>query len=117
MKNFQLTRQEMVDHINNGGSVMHDGEIITSVSGLPSPASLAKGDPASAAQTRKELMEEQARILAQLSELENDDFEPAPPKLDAKEIKDDKPKVEVAPSVKPMRDPETGKPIKPETAG
>jgi hypothetical protein len=44
-----LTREEMSQVIRDGGSVLHEGRLYTTIDGLPSEAALAKGDPAKAA--------------------------------------------------------------------
>ncbi len=44
-----LTRQQMIDTINGGGSVLFSGRLVTKVENLPSPADLATTDEERAA--------------------------------------------------------------------
>jgi len=65
-----LTRAEMEQVIANGGSVLHQGTLISSVDRLPSAADLAKGDPeaetaaANAMQQQIDALQEQIAKLS-----------------------------------------------------
>jgi hypothetical protein len=66
-----LTRPEMEAIIGRGESVLHGGEVITNVAGLPSEAALAKGDPARENQAEKALKAQIAELEGQLSLLKS----------------------------------------------
>lgn len=64
-----LTRFEMETVIRGGGSVSHNGRIITRVEDLPSAASLAVGDPIAEATAREDLQRQIEALSAQLAQL------------------------------------------------
>lgn len=63
----RLSRKDMEEVIKGGGSVLHDGRIITSVEDLPKPEELAETDAeraATAEDLRREIAERQDRLAA-----------------------------------------------------
>jgi hypothetical protein len=57
-----LTRQQMVDVINGGGSVLHNGQILTHVSQLPGEEVIA--------QTEEEKAEAAAKLKSEIEALQ-----------------------------------------------
>lgn len=67
---MKLTRGEMERVIQEGGSVLHNGQVIAQIDHLPSAAELAQGDPVAEARTASELDEQIAKLQAQKGTLE-----------------------------------------------
>ena len=64
-----MTRKEMQEILEAGGSVLHGRQIITDPAHLPSAADLAKGDPAAEATATADLKAQLAEVQRQLAEL------------------------------------------------
>jgi hypothetical protein len=75
-----LSREQMEAVIRSGGSVLHQGRIISRIEALPSAAELAKGDPDKEAQAAQSLQQQIDQLQAQLAELQ----EPPKPKRSPK---------------------------------
>ena len=73
-----LTREQMERAIDEGGSVLYQGRILTSKEQLPSEAELAKGDANREEAARRELQAQIARLSAELSLLQPAAPEAAP---------------------------------------
>lgn len=65
-----LTREQMEQAIARGGSVLHQGRIISRVQDLPSAAELAEGDPERESATANSLQQQIADLQAQLAKLQ-----------------------------------------------
>jgi hypothetical protein len=67
------TREELEAAINEGGSVLVGGKIITRLEDLPSEADLAKGDEVKEAAARKGLEDQVKALQAELAKLQKGD--------------------------------------------
>ena len=64
-----LTRKQMQDVIENGGSVLHGRHLILQSDQVPSAAELAKGDPTAEAAAGADLKAQIADLQRQMREL------------------------------------------------
>ncbi|MHC5541214.1 hypothetical protein ACYOEI_23580, partial [Singulisphaera rosea] len=62
-------RSEMEEIIRSGGSIMHEGQVITRVEDLPTDADLAEGDPELEASTLEDIDSQIAKLNAQRDRL------------------------------------------------
>lgn len=67
-----MTRKEMIQVLQEGGSVLYQGSVITRYEDLPTEAELAKGDAAAEAAAKNSLQAEIERLKAQLTYLDGD---------------------------------------------
>jgi|SRR6185503_11941035 len=65
-----LTREQMAAVIEGGGSVLHNGALITRLADLPSAAELAAGDPAKEAAAQAALQAQIAALQSQVDQLQ-----------------------------------------------
>lgn len=65
-----IGRAAMEQAIRSGGSVMHQGRLITTVEQLPSEAELAAGDPEAEQAAQASLQAKVAELQRQLAQLE-----------------------------------------------
>ncbi len=68
-ENHKLTRKGMEQIVQGGGSVLHKGQLFTTVAQLPTEAELAKGNPLAERAAEQDLKRRLAETQAELDKL------------------------------------------------
>jgi hypothetical protein len=90
-----LSRQQMENVINGGGSVLHKGRLITRIENLPSAMALAK-TPEEKEAAKADLQARMEKLQAEAAELEKSDSDAGDEKSEKAQAKDSAKKEESA---------------------